>query len=317
MPPATAASNSRSTPASSLTANSSVPTLAEQLLVGRDDRLAVPQRSGDQLASRLDAADHLDDQIDGRVGNDRVSVAGQHTVGEVDIALAAEVAHWRTAPISRRTPVRASMVACWAITRLTKAEPTLPHPSTPITHELCHGRKATGGDVSPEKPFARGQHRRRSSLRRLSSDATEPLPTSSAAITRPPVIRHRCFGSCVRSRCVRHGLGRATHAPARRPGAGGRDRIGSGVDARLMLHTVVVGDSRSAHPRRMPAHRTNRRADAGIAAVELHRHDRDPSARPSTVTTWEEPGREVDDRGDERVWIGDDKLCCGDRWPGW
>jgi hypothetical protein len=36
----------------------------------------------------------------------------------------------------------------------------------------------------------------------------------------------------------------------------------------------------------------------------------EPSARPSTVTTWEEPG-EVDDRGDERFRIGDHKLCWG------
>ena len=40
--------------------------VGEQLLVGRDDRLAGAQRRGDQLAGRLDAADDLDDEVDRR-----------------------------------------------------------------------------------------------------------------------------------------------------------------------------------------------------------------------------------------------------------
>ena len=57
--------------------------VGQQLLVGRDDRLAGAQRRGDELAGRLDAADDLDDQVDRRIRDHRVGVAGQHAVGEV------------------------------------------------------------------------------------------------------------------------------------------------------------------------------------------------------------------------------------------
>ena len=71
MPPATAASKSRSTPARSAAANSSAPYVGQQLLVGGDDRLAGLERVEDQLAGRLDAADDLDDDVDVGVVDDR------------------------------------------------------------------------------------------------------------------------------------------------------------------------------------------------------------------------------------------------------
>ena len=43
----------------------------------------------DQLAGRLDAADRLDDDVDGGVGDHAVRVAGEHAVGELDVALGA------------------------------------------------------------------------------------------------------------------------------------------------------------------------------------------------------------------------------------
>ena len=67
--------------------------VGQQLLVGGDDRLAVGERRGDQLASRLDAADDLDDQVDRRIGDDGVRIAGQHPVGQCHTALTADVAH--------------------------------------------------------------------------------------------------------------------------------------------------------------------------------------------------------------------------------
>ena len=62
--------------------------VGEQLLVRRDDRLAGPQRLGDQLAGRFDAADDLDDEVDVGVGDDAVGVVGEHAGGQVDVAVA-------------------------------------------------------------------------------------------------------------------------------------------------------------------------------------------------------------------------------------
>src|SRR3954453_13540114 len=45
------------------------------------------------------------------------------------------------------------MVARCAVTKLTKAEPTLPHPSTPIRTSLVTGGRLRAGP-SPQKPFA-------------------------------------------------------------------------------------------------------------------------------------------------------------------
>ena len=59
----------------------------------RDHRLAVGERGADQLARRLDAADDLDDEVDVRIGDDVVGIAGEHAFGDVDVALAGEVAH--------------------------------------------------------------------------------------------------------------------------------------------------------------------------------------------------------------------------------
>ena len=74
MPPATDASNSRSTPAPSAVSNSSRADVGEQLLVGGDDGLARLQRVEDQRACRLDAADDLDDDVDVGIADDRGGV---------------------------------------------------------------------------------------------------------------------------------------------------------------------------------------------------------------------------------------------------
>ena len=67
--------------------------VGEQLLVRRDDRLAVGERFEDQLAGRLDAADRFDDEVDVRIGHHRVGVTGEHAVGEFDVAGRRQVAH--------------------------------------------------------------------------------------------------------------------------------------------------------------------------------------------------------------------------------
>ncbi len=77
MPPPTAASNSRSTPAVSAAENSSGPALASSALLpvttgfecaGKASRVGRPPR--------LDAADDLDDEVDVGVLGDRVDVGG-------------------------------------------------------------------------------------------------------------------------------------------------------------------------------------------------------------------------------------------------
>ena len=88
MPPATAASNSRSLPAASAAANSSAPTLASSSLLPVTTGL--PGQGGeDQLAGRLDAADHLDHDVDAGVGDDVGGVGGEDAVGQLDAPLLA------------------------------------------------------------------------------------------------------------------------------------------------------------------------------------------------------------------------------------
>ena len=66
--------------------------VGEQLLVGRHDRLAGPQRRDDQPPRRLDPTDHLDHEVDVGVDDDAVCVAGEDAIGELDIALSRHVA---------------------------------------------------------------------------------------------------------------------------------------------------------------------------------------------------------------------------------
>ena len=69
------------------------PDVGEQLLVAGDDRLAGLERGRDQLAGGLDAADHLDDEIDVGILDDAHRVTGEHPVRQRDAAIAGEVAH--------------------------------------------------------------------------------------------------------------------------------------------------------------------------------------------------------------------------------
>ena len=67
--------------------------VGQQLLVRRDDRLAGGEGGGDQLAGGFDPADHLDDDVDVRVGDDVVGVPGQHAGRQLDVAVPGDVAH--------------------------------------------------------------------------------------------------------------------------------------------------------------------------------------------------------------------------------
>ena len=65
----------------------------EQLLVRGDDRLARLQRGEDEPTGRLDPTDHLDDDVDGRVGHHRVGIVREQTRSEIEIALLGDVVH--------------------------------------------------------------------------------------------------------------------------------------------------------------------------------------------------------------------------------
>ena len=241
MPPATAASNSRSTPAASLAANSSVPTLASSSLLAVTTGLPCAQRGGDQLAGRLDAADDLDDQVDRRIGDhgwaSRVSTPSASSTSRSRLRL-----RTATAPTSRRTPVRASIVACCAVTSLTKAEPTLPHPSTPIrTSLVTGGRLRVAG--SPPKPFPMGAASR---LRTCDGSAARPPNHCRRATPRSRGRRCPCRSSATSARCGSHRLGRRRFRWRGQHGFGrrrGRNRRGRGHTG-LVLHTTVVDDRR-------------------------------------------------------------------------
>ena len=65
--------------------------------------LPVLERREDQLAGGLDAADHLDDDVDRRVLDDLGSVAGEQALRDRNGSLAREVAH-RDASDRERQP---------------------------------------------------------------------------------------------------------------------------------------------------------------------------------------------------------------------
>ena len=76
--------------------------LGEQRLVGGDDRRAVLERGQDQRPGRLDAADHLDHQVDVAAGDQAVRVGGEQPVGHVDVARRVEAAYGDADQLDRR-----------------------------------------------------------------------------------------------------------------------------------------------------------------------------------------------------------------------
>ena len=93
MPPATDASNSRSTPAVSAASNSSSPKFASSSLFAVTTGLPDFKRGEDQPARGFDAADDLDDDVDVGIADDGVGVVGEHAGREVDVALLGDVVH--------------------------------------------------------------------------------------------------------------------------------------------------------------------------------------------------------------------------------
>ena len=139
MPPPTAASKRRSLPGLVGRLEELDADVGEQLLVGGDDRLAVLQRRGDQLACRFDPADHLDDDVDVGVAHDGVRVAGEHRLGDRHVAVAREVAHGDLGDLEPDPGALLDLVGLLADERHQRgadvAAPEYPEPNRPCRHD--------------------------------------------------------------------------------------------------------------------------------------------------------------------------------------
>ena len=130
MPPATAASKSRSTPLRSAASNSSAPCLASSSLLPVITGL--PAFSAVRMRSRAGSTPPISSTTRSISGSSTIDLAssvsrsGGRLIGR-------GLVRSRTAmrATSRWSPVRAAMVACWAPISSTRGAPTLPHPSTP------------------------------------------------------------------------------------------------------------------------------------------------------------------------------------------
>ena len=86
--------------------------VGQQLLVGGDHRLAGLQRREDQLAGRLDAADHLDDHVDRRGRRPPLPASRVRTPGgKRDRPLPGEAAHRHPADLEPQAGARLDVVA--------------------------------------------------------------------------------------------------------------------------------------------------------------------------------------------------------------
>ena len=80
--------------------------LGEQGLVGRDHAGAVLERGEDQRAGGLDAADHLDHDVDVVAGDQGLGVGGEQVLGQVDVARQAEPAYGDAGQLDRGADAR-------------------------------------------------------------------------------------------------------------------------------------------------------------------------------------------------------------------
>ncbi|CAB4723534.1 unannotated protein [freshwater metagenome] len=80
--------------------------LGEQRLVGRHDAGSVGQRGEDEGAGRLDAADHLDHQVDVVACHQALGVGGEQALGHVDVAGRVEAAYGDAGQLDRRADAR-------------------------------------------------------------------------------------------------------------------------------------------------------------------------------------------------------------------
>ena len=130
IPPATAASNRRSTPLSSARPNSSTPTLARSSLLPVITGL--PERSAVAMSSRAGSMPPITSITTSISGSVTTAMASWvSTPSPKSIPRSRAVLRTATRVIESRTPVRRAISSARSATSGTSAPPTLPQPSRP------------------------------------------------------------------------------------------------------------------------------------------------------------------------------------------
>src|SRR3954470_24089033 len=164
MPPPTAASNSRSTPAAAAVWKTSAPTLARSSLLAVTTGL--PAASAPRISSRAGSIPPMTSTTTSTSGwlttpaVSRVSTPSGSSTSRSRARL-----RTATATMSRRSPVRASMASACSATSRTRAAPTLPHPSTPTRTTSVTPGKARRPLSRVLTRFSRDSDRRGTSVR--------------------------------------------------------------------------------------------------------------------------------------------------------
>jgi hypothetical protein len=149
IPPATAASNRRSTSLASAAANSSDPKLASSSLL--PVMTGLPWAIAERMNSRAGSMPPINSTTRSIVGSSTTPAASRvNTPGGSTTSRSRDRVRTATRVTSRRTPVEASMAPACLATSCTKAAPTLPHPRTPIrtTFSTVTSGQAIGNDAS-------------------------------------------------------------------------------------------------------------------------------------------------------------------------
>ncbi len=238
MPPATAASKSRSCPASSAAAKSSVPTLASSSLLAVTTGL--PWRSAVRISSRAGSMPPITSTTTSMSGSStsawlsRVSRPG----GEVDVALAGQVADRHPGHLEAQAGAGLDRpCACRSIS-WTSAAPTLPQPSTPT--------RTTWARTAAYRPRSRRARRIAPSARPPSAVAVDRSRQPSASAGRAGPLVGLDGGDAG----GRSGRGRGPRPPGgRRPvGPAGRRRPWRSSSAALRSHPPEPTSTSSSRP---------------------------------------------------------------------
>ncbi|CAB4587420.1 unannotated protein [freshwater metagenome] len=189
IPPATAASKSKSTPAASAAPNSSTPTLANSSLLAVTTGL--PSDSAVEMSSRAGSMPPMTSTTRSTSGSLTTAWASRvRSPSASEISRSRERLRTATLTTSRRMPVRASMpFDCCAMSPM-RAAPTFPQPSTPMRTTLPWDStvvtvvKAMG----TPRPKPRGLSTRRTASARITPGRDGPGPRRSRGA--PPRATH-------------------------------------------------------------------------------------------------------------------------------
>ena len=273
MPPATDASNSRSTPAVAATSNSSAPWRRDQLLVGGDHRLAGLQRLGDQLARRLDPAHDLDHDVDVAGRRRRRASSVNTSAGEVDVAAPLRIADGDACHLRCATPARASISVGVLVDEAHEraADVAAPEQPDPDTSPSSPHRSRTQSRV-PTHAWSRRRRSsgvsRRTTTRARRRGRTPPPGAGPCCSWRPSSSRRRRWSAWRARSPARTPGGRWASATRTSPcsqcfptmvHASGPRLVDAGREERLVAGAVEHRARVVAHARRRPRRRCRRR----------------------------------------------------------